>query len=198
MPAMDGYEATRRVRESGNSRLPIIGMTAHTASGDRERCMHAGMNGFLSKPVDLEVLAAVLAKWLPAPEPRVQVQSAEPAAAQLSPAIFDSEALLKRLLGDRQLAGTIVEGFCGTVPAQLSNLRQRFVEGDRTGARSQAHALKGSAATVSASALAAIAREMERTAAAGRLDRFGELLPQAAEAFERFRSVLERTGWLSP
>jgi signal transduction histidine kinase/FixJ family two-component response regulator len=198
MPAMDGYEATRRVRESGNSRLPIIGMTAHTAPGDRDRCMRAGMNGFLSKPVDLEILAAALAKWLPAPDPRIQVQSAEPAAAQLSSAIFDSEALLKRLMGDRQLAGTIVEEFCGTVPAQFSNLRQRFVEGDRPGARSQAHALKGSAATVSAGGLAAIAREMERTAVAGRLDRFGELLPRAAEEFERFRSVLQRTGWLSP
>jgi signal transduction histidine kinase/DNA-binding NarL/FixJ family response regulator len=197
MPAMDGYEATRRVRESGDSRLPIIGMTAHSGSGDRERCMRAGMNDFLSKPVDADILAKMLAKWLPAPDRRIQVQSAEPAASQLSAAVFDPEALLKRLMGDREVAGKIVEGFCGSVPSQLANLRQRFDEQDGPGAQSQAHALKGSAATVSAGGLHAVAQEMERTAAAGPLDRFIELLPRAAEEFERFKNVLERTGWLS-
>jgi HPt (histidine-containing phosphotransfer) domain-containing protein len=79
----------------------------------------------------------------------------------------------------------------------LSHLRNGFTEADATGARSYAHALKGSAGSVSAVGLRAIAQEMERAAAAGELGRFGELLPRAFEEFERLKSILERSGWLS-
>jgi len=65
MPTLDGYEATRRIRESSASRIPIIALTAHAMAGDRERCLSAGMNDFISKPVDLKLLANLLTKWLP-------------------------------------------------------------------------------------------------------------------------------------
>jgi HPt (histidine-containing phosphotransfer) domain-containing protein len=80
---------------------------------------------------------------------------------------------------------------------RLSNLRKGFIEADAPGARSHAHALKGSAGSVSAGGLRAIAEEMERAAAAGKLDGFGELLPRAFEEFERLKSTLERSGWLA-
>ena len=196
MPAMDGYEATRRIRESGDSRVSIIGVTAHSMAGDRDKCIREGMNDFLSKPVDLHLLAEALAKWIPGTAPRVAVQAGEQAASDASAAIFDPEALLKRLMGDRQLAGILVKGFLDDVPSQLNNLRKRFDEADQRGARLQAHTLKGSAAAVSAGGLRAIAQEMERSAAAGQLDNAGELLFRAAEEFERLKSALENTGWL--
>ena len=80
----------------------------------------------------------------------------------------------------------------------MNNLRNRLAEADQPGARLLAHALKGSAATVSAGGLRAIAQQMERAAASGQLDRCGELLPRAAEEFERLKSTLERAGWLLP
>ena len=83
------------------------------------------------------------------------------------------------------------------VPSQLNNLRARLDEADAPGARLQAHALKGAAATVAAEGLRAIALAMERAGAAGQLDRCGELLPRAVEEFERFKSTLERAGWVS-
>jgi HPt (histidine-containing phosphotransfer) domain-containing protein len=99
-------------------------------------------------------------------------------------------------MGDRELAIGIVKRFLSDVPSQLHNLQQRFDEADEVGARAQAHTLKGSAASVSALGLHAIAQEMERTAAAGQLDRFGELMPRVAQEFARLKSTLENTGWL--
>lgn len=71
MPVMDGYEATRRIRRSeavaGGSHTPIVALTAHAISGDMEECMAAGMDGYLSKPIDLGRLSDALAKWLSVP-----------------------------------------------------------------------------------------------------------------------------------
>jgi signal transduction histidine kinase/FixJ family two-component response regulator/HPt (histidine-containing phosphotransfer) domain-containing protein len=196
MPTMDGYEATRRIRESSRPNIPIIGVTAHAMQNERDRCIREGMNGFLSKPVDLQLLAEVLERWIPRIDSRVEVQTVEGAGLEENAAIFDSEAFLKRLMGDRRLAGKIIRGFLDGVPPLLNNLQKRFDESDETGARLLAHTLKGSAATVSAVGLREIGQEMEQSAAAGQLDRFGELLPRAVEEFERLKSTLEKAGWL--
>jgi PAS domain S-box-containing protein len=194
MPVMDGFEATRRVRAL-NPALPIIALTADAMSGDRERCLSQGMNDYLAKPVDLEQLAETLRKWLPRSRACDEAFSEPPAEKPLD-AVFDPQPLLRRLMGDRQLAGIIVKGFLNDVPYQLNNLRKRLAESDGPGVRLQAHALKGAAATVSAASLRAAALEMERSAAAGRLDDCGRLLPRAMEEFERLSNALERTGWV--
>ena len=67
MPGMDGFEATRRIRGSGRPDLPIVAVTADAMSGDRERCIREGMSDYLSKPIELCLLAEVLAKWLSDP-----------------------------------------------------------------------------------------------------------------------------------
>jgi signal transduction histidine kinase/FixJ family two-component response regulator len=158
MPTMDGYQATRSIRDSGNSRVPIIGVTAHSMSSDRDRCIREGMNGFLSKPVGLQRLAEILEKWIPRTDSRVEIQTVRHAVAERDEVIFDSETFLDRLMGDRQLAGKILKRFLDDVPSQLNNLRERVNESDETGARLAAHALKGSAASVSAVGLCAMAR----------------------------------------
>jgi signal transduction histidine kinase/DNA-binding NarL/FixJ family response regulator len=196
MPVMDGYEATRRVRASANAHLPIIAVTASASPGDRARCISEGMNDFLAKPVDLRLLAEMLAKWLPAASSRDAAHTTGPARPEPPTAVFDPEAFLKRLLGDRQLAVLIVKGFLEGFPEQLKTLRARLAEANGPAVRLQAHALKGSAATVSAVSLRAVAQEMERAAAAGGLDRCGALVPRAIEEFERYKSSLEQAGWL--
>jgi len=196
MPVMDGYEATRRVRASGDRRLPIIAVTASVMPSDRARCMSEGMNDFLAKPVDMRCLAEMLAKWLPAAPPPDAAHTTGPAPSEPATAIFDPEAFLQRLGGDRQLAALIVKGFLEGFPEQWNTLRTRLAEADGPGVRLQAHALKGSAATVSALGLRAVAEEMERAAGVGELSRCGELLPRVAGEFERYRSSLEQAGWL--
>jgi HPt (histidine-containing phosphotransfer) domain-containing protein len=99
-------------------------------------------------------------------------------------------------MGDRQLAGAVLQGFILDAPSQLNNLRKRLDEADAPGAGAQAHTLQGAAATVSAGDLHAIALAMEHAGAAGRLERCGELLPRVVEEFERFKSSVELAGWL--
>jgi PAS domain S-box-containing protein len=196
MPLMDGYEATQTIRQSGNASVPIIALTAHAMSGNRDKCLRAGMDDFLAKPVDLDRLAEVLAKWCGGAGPKSTIQEQKACAPEPEMAVFESESLLKRLMGDQQLAGIILKGFLGDFPTQLINLRARLAESDGPGARLHAHALKGSAATISAESLRAVAYEMEQAAGAGDLNRFEELLPRTVEEFERLKTTLEHAGWL--
>ena len=195
MPEMDGFEATHRIRGSGHPEIPVIAMTASAMSGDHDRCMRAGMSDYLSKPVDMLRLADVLKRWLPA----AKNDGADSVA--LSPArppdcVFDEKSLLDRLMGDRALAAVVLNGFLRDAPAQIDLLGERLTQCDAKGVHLQAHTLKGAAAAVSADELCALAFGMEAAARAGELDRCCELLPRAAEGFDRFRRALLQSRWI--
>ncbi len=204
MPVMDGYAATRRIRESGNLRIPVVAVTAHVMAGDQDKCLRAGMDDYLAKPVEIDRLAATLAEWLPRAEekpPEAATARAAPAEASEEPAAasnesFNETVLLHRMMDDRELASKVLQGFLYDCPSQLENLRRRLEEADAPGASMQAHTLKGSAATVAADGLRDIALEMEGAGKAGRLDRVGELLPRAVEEFRELRRCAERAGWI--
>ena len=197
MPAMDGYEATRRIRQSNQPRIPILALTASAMSNDRERCLSEGMDDYLAKPVELRHLAAALAKWIPVFGAEKLTPVTGGPTEWPATAVFNSDALLRRLMGDRELAGVVLEGFIEDAPTQLAQLSVLLEATDSPGIRLQAHALKGAAATVGAEALQAIAKAMEMDASEGRLDRGAELLVRAMEEFERFRSEVVRDGSLS-
>jgi response regulator RpfG family c-di-GMP phosphodiesterase len=196
MPEMDGFEATRRIRSSRHAKIPIIAVTADAMLEDRDRCLRAGMNDYLSKPVELARLAEALSRWLPACQGGGAAHPPGHRADRQAKAVFDVEALLLRLMGDRQLACAVLKGFLKDAPSQLESLRSRVAAADSPGVRSQAHTLKGASATVAAEGLRAIAIEMERAGAAGRIDQCGELLPRAVEEFQHFQSALESAGWV--
>lgn len=184
MPGMDGFETTRLIRASSHPDMRIIAVTANAMPADRERCLREGMNDYLSKPVELAPLADALARCLP------------PDGAVPATRVFNQDALLGRLMGDRELASVVLEGFLGDFPSQLNNLRRRLEQSDAPGAHSQLHTIRGAAATVSAESLLAVALAMAQPGENTLLGRCGELLPRATEEFDRFRNNLERNGWV--
>jgi len=133
MPEMDGLEATRQIRNPRsaipNRSIPIIAMTAHAMQGDKEKCLEAGMDDYVVKPVSPRALAEAMEKWLPEEtsiqESAVRRQNVETRNAEsehYSSRIWDRAAMLNRLLGDEELAGTIIEGFLMDIPRQIEAL----------------------------------------------------------------------------
>jgi signal transduction histidine kinase/DNA-binding response OmpR family regulator len=177
MPEMDGYEASRRIREEGsgvlNSRVPIVAMTAHAMKGDREKCIQAGMSDYIAKPIRPEDLAEVLERWLPGVA-RVASPAPAPGSPEtLSPAedrevsdreIFDVSVLRKRLMGDEELIKTVIEAFLNDIPCQIEKLCSSIVAKDASQAERLAHRIKGAAGNVAAMGLQKVAHELEQAA----------------------------------
>jgi PAS domain S-box-containing protein len=187
MPVMDGLEATQRIREARsavpNHGIPIIAMTAHAMRGDLERCLAAGMDDYVSKPVAPQALADVLEKWLPK-------EQGESGIARHSSAVFDREALLERLMGDEDLAGTIADGFLRDIPRQIQALKDFLDAGNAPGAERQVHTIKGASASVGGEALRAVAHEMEMAGRAGDLAAVKARMADLEAQFDRLKEAI--------
>ena len=211
MPEMDGLEATRIIRnskpESGVhpvagsgipvSRIPIIAMTAHAMQGDRERCLEAGMNDYISKPVAPLALAEVLEKWLPQDDdPPGMIKDESVKKADASPShsspVFDRAGMMARLMDDEDLARTVIQGFLQDIPLQIKALRSYLDAGDGEKAQRQAHTIKGASANVGGEALRAAAFEMEKAAKAGNLNAVRAGMDDLEVQFERLKVAMEK------
>ncbi len=144
MPEMDGLEATRRIRQLPTEvrHIPVIALTANANSVFRETCLAAGANDYLSKPYSDAALAAVLAQWLPQDRP----------AAPRAP-LLDVAALHARYPGNPELVNDLVSLFISTTETSLTALQRGIEQADAESCGKEAHALKGAAASVMASAI---------------------------------------------
>jgi len=198
MPEMDGYEATRRIRDEAtkvlNPKIPILAITASAMPGDRERCLQSGMDDYLPKPIEPERVAQVLARWLRTVEPANS--GGGPGAASTNDQVFDGQALVNRLMRDESLARKVVHAFVETAPTHITALRAHLEVEDAAAVRRAAHALKGAAANVSAGALRAVASATEEAGRAGELGTVAALLPKMEDQLERLREALQQAGWV--
>jgi CheY-like chemotaxis protein/nitrogen-specific signal transduction histidine kinase len=178
MPEMDGLEATVRIRghEKGTGRhVPIIAMTANAMKGDRERCLEAGMDGYVAKPIQPAELWEAL-HTLAAGSAGGEAAAAAPAG----PPVYDRAVALKRVDGDEGLLRELVELFLDDGPRVLQELRDALAAGDAARVRRAAHTLKSSAGTFGAADAGAAAERLEILARTGDLSG----APAAAAALE--------------
>jgi CheY-like chemotaxis protein len=182
MPEMGGFEATAAIREAEQEtggHVPIIAMTAHAMKGDRERCLAAGMDDYVTKPLDSKRLCAIV----------------EDLAANRTPAAFEpSDAILEPVLarvgGDRQLLSEISRLFVEDAPRHLDAIERAIDRREAESLRRAAHGLKGAAANFDASAVVAAARELEEIGSSAQFDRAADALTILHEETDRLLVLL--------
>jgi CheY-like chemotaxis protein/HPt (histidine-containing phosphotransfer) domain-containing protein len=196
LPEMDGYEATRQIRQKDtavrNHEIPIIAMTAHAMAGDREKCLAAGMNDYLSKPVRPGLLEQAIEKWTGGYTVESVVPAPAPAPLQASSETFDCEGLTDRLMGDDELARRVVARFLGDMPQQLAALSQAISSADGSAVRTAAHSIKGAAANVGGTQVRDAAWKLEQLGNAGELGPAASVLNDLSASFDRVRPLMER------
>ncbi|WP_049976379.1 response regulator [Azospirillum sp. B506] len=204
MPRMDGYELARHIREEeagGQRHTPIVAMTANALSGERERCLAAGMDDYLAKPVTLAQLSRVLARWLEAgPTPDTQAPASLAPVEELLP-VLDLDHVRETFGGPEDGGlddGTLdmMDFFVETTRPTLERVRQALDTGDREEARAAAHSAAGAARTAGARALAAACTALERAILEGRdaeLDRHAGAMAAAFPEVEKAIRALRHT-----
>jgi PAS domain S-box-containing protein len=209
MPRMDGLEATRRIRQRWpEGRRPhVIAATANAMQDEREACLAAGMDDYLSKPIRLEEVAAALSRCRPhlappAPAPAresgVGAQAPSPAQpepqGQPLPAGVLHPPALERLLDtigdDPDLLRALIDTFLGDVPRLIDGARRGLQQGQADEVRRAAHTLKSNGATFGATSLSELSRELEALARSGALEGAADLTARIEAEYERVRIAL--------
>jgi CheY-like chemotaxis protein len=185
MPEMDGLEATRRIhrRWPEEQRPHIVAVTANAMQGERELCIQAGMDDYITKPIHLEELVGALTRG-----------ARRPGAPQSAPAI--DRDVIRRLgasfgEGGNGSMAALIDTFLGHVPGQMAAIRTAIERGETDEVRRGAHTLKSNAATFGAATLADLCRELEAAAKAGTLEGGSGLLTRIEVELERVTGELE-------
>ena len=197
MPGMDGLETTEalRHRESamGLARTPVIAVTARAMLGDRERCLAAGMDDFLSKPLGLDDLARALEAWLPL-NPREAAGEGTDDQSEVAdpdidlPRLVESEVLrrLKEELGDGSIVVTLIDTYIAELPERLNEMIAAVTSENLAAVERAAHTLKSTSAMLGAAALHALAAELQIASTGARVVDLSDLV-------ERLVGIAERT-----
>ena len=181
MPEMDGYTASREIRgrEAGGARTPIIALTANALEGDRDRCLAAGMDDYVTKPVTEADLARVLSRYIPGDES--------------SPLDQEVVARLRTLSSDdSDFLGELASLYLDDAPSRLAAIREAIATDDPETLASAAHALKSSSGNVGAMRMRDLASSLESVGKSGTIDGAQAMLDEASAELERVAGALGR------
>jgi signal transduction histidine kinase/DNA-binding response OmpR family regulator len=166
MPGMDGLTATREIRASAskvlNPKIPIIALTADAMAGDRERCLEAGMNDYLTKPISIEALEKVLKRWLPEQKSTPKMPERAPTHhRRQEKVVFNPDYLMELLCGDEGKAVKIMRAFLTDFQQKIDTFTRSYQSGDLLQVTQLLHAIKGTAGNIAGERLHEIAAQLE-------------------------------------
>lgn len=206
MPEMDGFEATRWIREQESScaektHTPIIALTANAIRGDRERCIDAGMDDYLTKPVNARKLYQTIARWLEhtgfeaseasGPDSRDQVPRVTETTPQGDTEI-DYDAALERCAGSTEVLSLVLNEFTASTATIEHDLMQLYRSESLSDIALQAHSLKGAAANIGAEVLSERAHVLESAAKENEPENMDEMIQAIASTMDEVRADIER------
>lgn len=196
MPVMDGFEATRQIRANPElADLPVLALTAGVMSEERQRCVDSGMSDYIAKPIDVEQLFSVMARWIkPIVSADIGLEAvSETESTLLLPAVegLELQQALKRLAGSTALLQKHITNFPLRYGASAKEITQALQQQDSERARRLAHTLKGVSATIGANALSQQVAEIEAAIAAGKLKHDAAELPQLQQALTTLCGAIE-------
>jgi CheY-like chemotaxis protein len=188
LPGMDGFQTTKRIRENeANSThpLPIIALTAHAMKGDQEKCLAAGMDGYISKPININDLTREMERLIGGTEAILETTLAMPVVTKSNSPLVNREELMTRVDGDLELLRSMIEIFLEDAPQSLKDMHAALEANNAASLSRLAHALKGAISNFSSDAVTDVALRLETLA-------IDEDLPRAQEAYRELEGILKR------
>ncbi|OUR82966.1 hypothetical protein A9Q82_05810 [Cycloclasticus sp. 46_120_T64] len=198
MPVMDGYIATTKIREAGtglaNPAIPVIAMTANAMAGDKEKCLSAGMDDYIAKPIDPEKVANMLEHWLPERIRRKVSTNSLPAEqpdTESKKLIFDFDDMSKRLMHKPALMKAVSEQFYIDLHGQINELKLSIEQNNTELAGVIGHTIKGASASVGGLELSELALKIEIASKANDMDSVSSYLPILENSFTSLKTTMQ-------
>ncbi len=195
MTKMKGLTAPKEIRNwSGNIKnpaIPIIAMTAHEMKGDREKCINAGMDDYVTKPINPQKLQEAIGRCFGDPNKKDRKIPKEKKVKALSENIFDKSTLLERLGNDEEIYTEVIQLFLEDMPLEIEVLQQAFANNDTTLVKRQAHTIKGVAANVGAKVLQETAFQIENNVKENERIQNDKMLTRIKEDFGKVKVFLD-------
>ncbi len=195
MPEMNGIEATKAIRASDRSlfdpQIPVIAMTAYAMKGDREMCLNAGMNDYISKPLDIESLIKIIKKYV-SKDSGPDVSPKTPTHAPNRTGAVDYISAIEAIGGNETLYRRIVHIYSDDIPGQLEKLKEAVNKGDFEIVRRQSHSIKGASANIRAEQVRVAALQLEKAGQKGDLSDAATLVNTLEEEINKVIPILKQ------